>query len=45
MHQQRKKDASSSGRYHQGLAVFSVVKGGLMYAASLAGGGFTYEPL
>ena len=40
-----KKNASTMGGYQKGMAVFTIVKGGLMYEASLAGGGFTYEPL
>jgi len=33
------------GGYQKGMVTFTVAKGGLMYEASLAGGGFTYEPL
>jgi len=40
-----KKNANTAGGYQKGTAVFTIVKGGLMYEASLAGGGFTYEPL
>ena len=40
-----KSDASTVGRYYRGMATFTVAKGGLMYEASIAGGGFTYEPL
>lgn len=40
-----KSDASTVGRYYKGMATFTVAKGGLMYEASIAGGGFTYEPL
>ena len=40
-----KKDASTVGGYQKGMATFTIAKGGLMYEASLAGGGFTYEPL
>ena len=40
-----KKDASTVGGYQKGIATFTIVKGGLMYEASIAGGGFTYEPL
>jgi lipid-binding SYLF domain-containing protein len=40
-----KKDATTAGKYQKGVAVFTVIKGGLMYAASIAGGGSTYEPL
>jgi lipid-binding SYLF domain-containing protein len=40
-----KRDATTVGGYQKGMATFTVAKGGLMYEASLAGGGFTYEPL
>ena len=40
-----KRDATTVGDYQKGMATFTVVKGGLMYEASIAGGGFTYEPL
>jgi lipid-binding SYLF domain-containing protein len=40
-----KRDASTVGGYQKGMATFTVAKGGLMYEASIAGGGFTYEPL
>jgi lipid-binding SYLF domain-containing protein len=40
-----KRDASTVGGYQKGMATFTVAKGGLMYEASVAGGGFTYEPL
>ena len=40
-----KKDATTVGGYQKGLATFTVAKGGLMYEASIAGGGFTYEAL
>lgn len=39
-----KKDASTVGSYHKGMAVFTVAKGGLMFEASLAGQKFGYEP-
>jgi len=32
-----KKDAVTAGAYHDGAAVFTIAKGGLMYTASLAG--------
>ncbi len=38
-------DANTVGRYLRGFATFTVTKGGLMYEASIAGGGFTYEPV
>lgn len=37
-----KKDASTSGRYYKGLAVFTIVKGGAMFQASVAGQRFKY---
>ena len=37
--------ASADANYDKGVAVFTHVGGGLMYEASIAGGGFTYEPL
>ena len=39
-----KKDASTDGVYNDGMAVFTIAKGGLMYAAALAGQKFTYTP-
>jgi len=38
------KDATTVGAYHDGMAVFTIVKGGAMYAASVAGERFSYEP-
>jgi len=40
-----KKDATTAGKYHKGPAVFTIVKGGAMYEASLAGQKFKYKPL
>lgn len=40
-----KNNASTAGGYQKGVAPFTVAKGGLMLEASIAGGGFTYEPL
>jgi lipid-binding SYLF domain-containing protein len=40
-----KKDARTVGGYQKGLATFTIAKGGLMYEASIAGGGFSYESL
>ena len=40
-----KRDANTVGNYQKGMATFTVAKGGLMYEASVAGGGFSYEPL
>jgi hypothetical protein len=39
-----KKDAATAGKYHKGMAVFTVAKGGLMYQASVGGQKFKYEP-
>ena len=39
-----KKDADTAGGYYKGMAVFTIVKGGAMYEASLAGQKFTYTP-
>lgn len=37
-------DASTTGIYEKGMAVFTVAKGGLMYAATIAGQQFSYNP-
>ena len=37
-----KNDASTSGKYHKGMAVFTIAKGGLMYEASIGGQKFKY---
>ena len=34
----------AAGKYHKGMAVFTVAKGGLMYEASLGGQKFKYTP-
>jgi lipid-binding SYLF domain-containing protein len=39
-----KKDATTVGSYHKGLAVFTIVKGGAMYQATVAGQKFKYTP-
>jgi lipid-binding SYLF domain-containing protein len=39
-----KKDARDTGVYEKGMAVFTIAKGGLMYAATLAGQKFSYTP-
>lgn len=39
-----KRDALTAGRYYKGVAVFTVVKGGLMYQATVAGQKFSYSP-
>lgn len=38
-----KKDAKTFGRYQDGIAVFTIAKGGLMYEAAVAGQKFSYE--
>lgn len=40
-----KKDAATVGSYHKGVAVFTIVKGGAMYEASVAGQKFSYKAL
>lgn len=37
------KNAATSGSYRKGVAVFTIVKGGLMYDASIAGQKFSYK--
>jgi lipid-binding SYLF domain-containing protein len=37
------KDARTSGSYRKGVAVFTIVKGGLMYNASIAGQKFSFK--
>jgi lipid-binding SYLF domain-containing protein len=39
-----KKDAVTAGEWHKGMAVFTIVKGGAMYEASVAGQKFSYTP-
>jgi lipid-binding SYLF domain-containing protein len=38
-----KRDASTDGSYNDGMAIFTIAKGGLIYAAALAGQKFTYK--
>lgn len=38
------KDARTAGKYYKGLAVFTIVKGGAMFQASVAGQKFSYSP-
>src|SRR5271167_1044948 len=38
------KDARATGVYEKGMAVFTIAKGGLMYAATVAGQKFSYKP-
>jgi len=39
-----KKDAATVGKYNKGMAVFTIVKGGAMYEATVAGQKFKYKP-
>jgi lipid-binding SYLF domain-containing protein len=39
-----KKDATTAGKYYKGVAVFTIVKGGAMYQATVAGQKFSYTP-
>ena len=39
-----KNDAKTVGKYNNGMVVFTVAKGGLMYEATVSGQTFTYEP-
>ena len=36
--------ARTAGRYHKGMATFTIAKGGLMYEASVGGQKFKYKP-
>lgn len=38
------RDALTAGHYYKGLAVFTIVKGGAMYQAAVAGQKFSYSP-
>ena len=38
-----KHDAATIGKYHKGMATFTVVKGGLMYEATIGGQKFSYK--
>ncbi len=40
-----KNDATTTGVYYKGMAVYTVAKGGLMYEASVGGQKFGYTPL
>jgi hypothetical protein len=40
-----KKDATTAGQYHKGMAVFTIAKGGLMYEAAVGGQKFSFKPL
>ena len=37
-------DANTKGSYHNGMAVFTIAKGGLMYAATISGQKFDFTP-
>ncbi len=37
-------NAGTGGEYYNGMAVFTIAKGGLMYAATISGQQFTYTP-
>jgi lipid-binding SYLF domain-containing protein len=39
------KDARTAGRYYKGVAIFTIVKGGAMVEATVAGQKFTYHPV
>jgi lipid-binding SYLF domain-containing protein len=39
-----KKDAATAGEYHDGMVVFTIAKGGLMYEVSVSGQKFSYKP-
>ncbi len=38
------KHATTAGAYHDGMAVFTIVKGGAMYELSVQGQKFSYKP-
>lgn len=38
-----KHAATTAGEYHKGMATFTIVKGGLMYEAAIAGQKFSYK--
>jgi lipid-binding SYLF domain-containing protein len=40
-----RNDATTSGGFTRGMAVFTVIRGGLMYEASIGGARFSYTPL
>lgn len=40
-----KKDAATAGKYHKGVAVFTIAKGGAMYEASVSGQKFSFKPV
>jgi lipid-binding SYLF domain-containing protein len=40
-----KKDAATTGKYYKGMVVFTIVKGGALYTASVAGQKYSFKPL
>ena len=38
-----KKDAATAGKYYKGMVVFTIVKGGALYQASVAGQKYSYK--
>jgi len=38
-----KKDAATAGQYYKGMVVFTIVKGGALYQASVAGQKYSYK--
>jgi lipid-binding SYLF domain-containing protein len=38
------KDAKTAGKFYKGVAVFTIVKGGAMYQATVAGQKFSFKP-
>jgi hypothetical protein len=40
-----RNDAATAGAYHKGMAVFTVAKGGLMYAATIGGQKYGYKKI
>ena len=38
------KDAVTAGKYYKGMAVFTIVKGGAMYEATVSGQKFSFKP-
>ncbi|NBX57466.1 MAG: hypothetical protein EBT64_03205, partial [Gammaproteobacteria bacterium] len=39
-----KRDATTTGEFYRGFAVFTIAKGGLMYEAALAGQKYSFTP-
>jgi len=40
-----KRDATTTGEFYRGFAVFTIAKGGLMYEAALAGQKYSFTPI